>query len=91
MNKVIEFAISSLVWTSKQIWISFPTVFLTWFTWASAKSIDSKGSSTRIPSGFSSPVRSVNAKIIVDDSVNYGSNFVVGANEKNHHLINVNF
>lgn len=41
--------------------------------------------------GFSSPVSSVNAKIIVDDSVNYGSNFVVGANEKNHHLINVNF
>ena len=41
--------------------------------------------------GFSSPVSSVNAKIIVDDSVNYGSNFVVGANEENHHFLNVNF
>ena len=41
--------------------------------------------------GFSSPVNTVNAKIIVDDSVNYGSNFVVGANEENHHFFNVNF
>ncbi|MBN18761.1 MAG: proline--tRNA ligase [Chloroflexi bacterium] len=41
--------------------------------------------------GFSSPVNAVNAKIIVDDSVNYGSNYVVGANEIDYHFINVNF
>ena len=41
--------------------------------------------------GFSSPIGVVNTKIIVDDSVMFGSNFVAGANEENNHFKNVNF
>ena len=44
---------------------------------------------TRAPVGFSGPV-GLNIRIVADNSVRDMSNFVVGANKKDAHLINVN-
>jgi len=41
--------------------------------------------------GYASPVGVRGAKVVVDDSVLLGSNFVAGANEHGYHLMNVNY
>ena len=40
--------------------------------------------------GYISPINTPNLKIVADESVNMGSNFVAGANRKNYHLRNIN-
>ncbi len=41
--------------------------------------------------GYASPIGVRGAKVVVDDSVLMGSNFVAGANEAGYHLMNVNY
>lgn len=41
--------------------------------------------------GYASPVGVRGVKVVVDDSVLLGSNFVAGANEDGYHLMNVNY
>jgi prolyl-tRNA synthetase len=41
--------------------------------------------------GYASPVGLQGVKVVADDSVLLGSNFVAGANEDGHHLLNVNY
>ena len=41
--------------------------------------------------GFASPIGSQGFKVIVDDSVEAGLNFIAGGNKKNFHFENVNF
>lgn len=41
--------------------------------------------------GYGSPVGRDDVKVVADDSVQLGSNFVAGANRSEHHLINVNY
>jgi prolyl-tRNA synthetase len=41
--------------------------------------------------GYGSPIGVRGAKLVVDDSVLLGSNFVAGANEDGYHLLNVNY
>jgi prolyl-tRNA synthetase len=41
--------------------------------------------------GYASPVGVQDVRIIADDSIKTGSNFVTGANEKGYHLKNVNY
>jgi len=41
--------------------------------------------------GYASPVGVRGAKVVADDSVLLGSNFVAGANEDGYHLLNVNY
>lgn len=41
--------------------------------------------------GFASPVDLKGIKVVVDDSITLGSNFVVGANKPGYHLRNANF
>jgi prolyl-tRNA synthetase len=41
--------------------------------------------------GFASPIGSHGFKVIADDSVESGSNFIAGANKKDFHFRNVNF
>ena len=40
--------------------------------------------------GYISPINIPNLKIVADESVNLGSNFVAGGNRENYHLININ-
>ncbi len=42
-------------------------------------------------SGSASPVGLKGCKVIADDSIELGRNFVAGANKHDHHLLNVNF
>jgi prolyl-tRNA synthetase len=44
-----------------------------------------------IVAGAASPVGLVNIKVVADDSVNSGANFVAGANKPENHLKNVNY
>ncbi|MGA1823282.1 MAG: proline--tRNA ligase [bacterium] len=46
---------------------------------------------TNGPIGFSGPINLYNIKILADQSVKGLTNFIVGANEKDFHYINVNF
>jgi len=41
--------------------------------------------------GFSSPVGLKNVKVIADDSIHLGQNYIAGANKRDAHLKNVNF
>lgn len=41
--------------------------------------------------GYASPVGTEDVRIIADDSIQSGSNFVAGANEEGYHLKNVNY
>lgn len=41
--------------------------------------------------GFVGPIKIDNCKILVDEEVTLMKNFIVGANKKNYHLINVNY
>jgi prolyl-tRNA synthetase len=41
--------------------------------------------------GYGSPIGVRGAKLVADDSVLLGSNFVAGANEDGYHLLNVNY
>ncbi|MFC1927459.1 proline--tRNA ligase [Chloroflexota bacterium] len=41
--------------------------------------------------GFASPVGSRGIKVVADDSITLGSNFVVGANKQGYHFRNANF
>jgi prolyl-tRNA synthetase len=41
--------------------------------------------------GYASPIGVSGAKVVADDSVLLGSNFVAGANEAGYHLLNVNY
>lgn len=41
--------------------------------------------------GYTSPVGLSGVKVVADDSVLLGSNFVAGANEEGYHLLNVNY
>jgi len=41
--------------------------------------------------GSASPVDIENVKVIADESIGMGSNFVIGANSEGHHLKNVNY
>jgi len=41
--------------------------------------------------GYASPIGVRGAKVVADDSVLLGSNFVAGANEDGYHLLNVNY
>jgi prolyl-tRNA synthetase len=44
-----------------------------------------------VVSGFASPVDMRGTKIIADDSVTLGANFIAGANKRGYHLKNVNY
>jgi prolyl-tRNA synthetase len=44
-----------------------------------------------IVAGYASPVGLKGVRVIADDSLRSGNNFVAGANEKGYHLINVNY
>jgi prolyl-tRNA synthetase len=44
-----------------------------------------------VVAGFASPIGMKGARIIADDSVTLGSNFVAGANKPGYHLKNVNY
>jgi prolyl-tRNA synthetase len=44
-----------------------------------------------IVAGYASPVGLKSVRVIADDSLHSGNNFVAGANEKGYHLINVNY
>jgi prolyl-tRNA synthetase len=44
-----------------------------------------------IVAGYASPVGLTGARVVADDSVQIGSNFVAGANEEGFHLANVNY
>jgi prolyl-tRNA synthetase len=44
-----------------------------------------------IVAGFASPVGIVGLKIVADDSITLGANFVVGANKADYHLKNANY
>ncbi len=46
---------------------------------------------TGAPLGFSGPVGLEGVRILADYSLQGGGNFVVGANQEDHHLINVNY
>ncbi|OHD07036.1 MAG: proline--tRNA ligase [Spirochaetes bacterium GWB1_36_13] len=46
---------------------------------------------TQAPVGFAGPVGLKNVKIIADESVRYIVNGITGANQKDQHLVNVNF
>jgi prolyl-tRNA synthetase len=48
-------------------------------------------SAAGIVAGYASPIGIDGVKVIADDSVLSGNNFVAGANEKGYHLINVNY
>ena len=41
--------------------------------------------------GSASPVGLAGVKVVADDSIHLGSNFVVGANKEDHHLLNANY
>ncbi len=58
---------------------------------ADVEMLDDKGvyDATGVPTGYLGPV-GIKVKLLVDNEVAAMRNFVVGANEKNHHLINVN-
>ena len=55
-------------------------------TLATEKEVEAAG----MVAGFLSPVNSPGVRLISDFSVMIGSNFVTGANRKDHHLINTN-
>lgn len=55
-------------------------------TLATEKEVEAAG----MVAGFLSPVNSPGVRLISDFSVTIGSNFVTGANRKDHHLINTN-
>ncbi len=44
-----------------------------------------------VVAGFASPVGVKNIKIVADDSITMGSNFIAGANKSGYHLKNVNY
>ena len=44
-----------------------------------------------IVAGFASPIGVKGAKVVADDSITSGSNFVVGANKSGYHLKNANY
>ncbi len=44
-----------------------------------------------LTAGYASPVGLKGIKVVADDSITTGANFVVGANRPDYHLINVNF
>ncbi|MHB1356753.1 MAG: proline--tRNA ligase [Anaerolineae bacterium] len=48
-------------------------------------------SATGIVAGYASPVGLTGVRVVADDSLRSGSNFVAGANEKGYHLMNVNY
>lgn len=48
-------------------------------------------STAGIVAGYASPVGLKGVRVIADDSLRSGSNFVAGANEKGYHLMNVNY
>jgi prolyl-tRNA synthetase len=54
---------------------------------ADAKTIEEL---TRAPVGFSGPISIGNIRIIADNAIRHMTNFIVGANRKDAHLINVN-
>ncbi len=58
---------------------------------ADVEMLDDKGvyDATGVPTGYLGPV-GIKVKLLVDNEVAAMRNFVVGANEKNHHLKNVN-
>jgi prolyl-tRNA synthetase len=52
---------------------------------------DSEVEETKLVAGSASPVGLSEIKVIADDSVTMGSNFVAGANKSGYHLKNVNY
>lgn len=48
-------------------------------------------SNLNIPYGFASPIQLKNIKIIVDTSVNFGNNYIIGSNKENFHYKNSNY
>ena len=53
---------------------------------ATPKEVEEAG----LVAGSASPVRLDGIKVVADDSIHLGSNFVVGANKEDHHLLNAN-
>lgn len=52
---------------------------------------DAEVNEQRIVAGSASPVGLKDIMVVVDDSVNYGNNFVAGGNKPDTHIKNVNF
>ena len=48
-------------------------------------------SNLNIPYGFASPIQLKNIKIVVDTSINFGNNYIIGSNKKNVHYKNSNY
>lgn len=48
-------------------------------------------SNLNIPYGFASPIQLKNIKIVVDTSINFGNNYIIGSNQENVHYKNSNY
>ena len=48
-------------------------------------------SNLNIPHGFASPIQLENIQIILDTSINFGNNYIIGSNKENVHFKNSNY